>query len=497
MSQPLRALLIAILVAGVCTASRVHGATDVVKDNPMKVYMHYMPWFETPATLGGSNWGWHWKMNNKNPNIVDSQGRRQIAAHYYPQIGTYASRDVDVIEYHMLLMKYSGVDGLMVNWYGVQGTNGDLNDLLTSSNAIVNETQGFGLDYNVVMEDRFSANINQAKANVAYLRDNYFNDPNYIRINADNDPLLMVFGPITFQQTTQWTQILAEANEPVDFLTLWYEKDDAGSNADGEYAWIYEDEPQDNYDDHVRNFYTSRSRQLNSVGGVAFPGFDDYYEEGGVGDIIPFDIPHDNGAVLADTLQLASDYSDKFDFLQLATWNDHGEGTGFEPTVETGYDYLLQLQNFTGVDYGQSELELVFQLYRARKEFSGNAAIQSLLEQASVHLSNLQVGDARAIIDSVLTPGDFNDDGSVDGRDFLIWQRQLGQTGYYPLQQKAADTNADGIVDGADLALWQQYYGYVSPLGAVAAGVAVPEPATLSILMLSLSCLGSSRRRRT
>ena len=29
------------------------------------------------------------------------------------------------------------------------------------------------------------------------------------------------------------------------------------------------------------------------------PGFDDYYEEGGVGDIIPFDIPHDDGQTLA------------------------------------------------------------------------------------------------------------------------------------------------------------------------------------------------------
>ena len=33
--------------------------------------MHYMPWFETPATPGGNNWGIHWKFNNRNPNIVD------------------------------------------------------------------------------------------------------------------------------------------------------------------------------------------------------------------------------------------------------------------------------------------------------------------------------------------------------------------------------------------------------------------------------------------
>ena len=32
------------------------------------VYMHVMPWFVTPGEWGGGDWGFHWKMNNKNPN---------------------------------------------------------------------------------------------------------------------------------------------------------------------------------------------------------------------------------------------------------------------------------------------------------------------------------------------------------------------------------------------------------------------------------------------
>ena len=54
-------------------APAVGQPVDVPKTNPMKVYMHYMPWFETPQTLGGSNWGYHWKFNNRNPNIVDAK----------------------------------------------------------------------------------------------------------------------------------------------------------------------------------------------------------------------------------------------------------------------------------------------------------------------------------------------------------------------------------------------------------------------------------------
>ncbi|BBO35825.1 endo-alpha-mannosidase [Lacipirellula parvula] len=485
-------LLAALLIAA--SSLRVVVAADPVKTNPAKVYMHYMPWFETPATLGGSAWGWHWKMSNKNPNVVDSQGRRQIAAHYYPKIGPYASRDADVIEYHLLLMKMSGVDGVMVNWYGVQGSNGDINDLLNSSNAIIAQTNDFGLDYNVVLEDRFSTNISQAKANVAYLRDNYFNDPNYIRINADNDPLLNVFGPIAFQQPAQWTEILGQAGEPVDFQTLWYERNDAGVNADGEYAWIYQDASR-TYDQHVEDFYKFRATASGSFGGVAFPGFNDYYVQGGVGDIIPFDIPHNNGQVLDRTLSLANQYASKLDFVQLATWNDFGEGTMFEPTVETGYDYLLKLQDFTGVEYGEAELELVFQLYRARKAYAGDAAKQTLLDNAAALLNDLQISDARSIIDNLLPPGDFDGNGTVDGADFLVWQRENGSTGYYPLKQNAADGNADGVVDDADLDLWRQYLGFVSTSIGAAAAAAVPEPAALPLILAAAAFCGLRRRR--
>ena len=82
----------------------------------------------------GSSWGIHWTMQYENPNIVDAMGKRQIASHYYPIIGPYDSTDPNVLEYHMLLMKYSGIDGVMIDWYGQQGANGDIGSLLTASN---------------------------------------------------------------------------------------------------------------------------------------------------------------------------------------------------------------------------------------------------------------------------------------------------------------------------------------------------------------------------
>ena len=50
----------------------------------------------------------------------------------------------------------------------------------------------FGIKFGVVLEDRFSTvssgnttpDIEKGKANVRYLRDNYFNNPQYIRLQA-------------------------------------------------------------------------------------------------------------------------------------------------------------------------------------------------------------------------------------------------------------------------------------------------------------------------
>jgi hypothetical protein len=484
------AIVVGLYGASILSAAATAEPVAVQKTNPMKVYMHYMPWFQTPQTLGGQNWGFHWKFNNRNPNVVDADGRRQIASHYYPKIGPYDSSDADVIEYHMLLMKYAGVDGLMLDWYGVEGSNGDIGSLLSASNAIVDRTANFGLNFSVVMEDRFSANIDQAKANVGYLRDHYFNRPNYIRQGAAADPLLTVFGPITFQQPAQWTQILAEAGEDVEFLTLWYESQDAGVNADGEYSWIYEDE---NLDDHLSrqsSFLVSRAPTLKTAGGLAYPGFNDYYQEGGLGNVVPFEIAASNGQTLAQTLSLAKSRSANIDFLQLATFNDYGEGTMLEPTVETGFSYLVQLQQFTGVPYTQSELELVYRLYRERKSFAGNAAAQALLDQASTDLASLNVAGAQSLLDQLAPQGDFDSDGDVDGADLLKWQQQVGATGLYPLKSLAADGNADGVVNSADLALWQNDFAQMT--SAALSAAVIPEPQGASLLLTAaivLQCM--------
>ena len=56
--------------------------------------------------------------------IID--GKRDIASYYYPLIGPYATNDDRVLDYHFELMKLAKVDGIILDWYGEVGSNGDV-----------------------------------------------------------------------------------------------------------------------------------------------------------------------------------------------------------------------------------------------------------------------------------------------------------------------------------------------------------------------------------
>jgi hypothetical protein len=83
---------------------------------------------------------------------------------------------------------------------------------------------------------------------------------------------------------------------------------------------------------------------------------------------------------------------------------------------------------------------------------------------------------------------DFDDDGDVDGQDYLIWQRGLGLTGAANLADGDADDDND--VDGADLAVWQAQFGTT---GGVAA---VPEPTALATAVVCIGLALAALRRR-
>jgi hypothetical protein len=82
--------------------------------------------------------------------------------------------------------------------------------------------------------------------------------------------------------------------------------------------------------------------------------------------------------------------------------------------------------------------------------------------------------------------GDNDGNGSVNGRDFLIWQRHHGLTG----SNLQGDSNGDLVVDDFDLFLWRQNFGASLAVSALA-GIQVPEPYAAWLFLgafLSIRC---------
>jgi hypothetical protein len=74
--------------------------------------------------------------------------------------------------------------------------------------------------------------------------------------------------------------------------------------------------------------------------------------------------------------------------------------------------------------------------------------------------------------------GDYDQTGTVDGADFLAWQRQYGQVAS---PYAAADGDGSGTVDQPDLAVWSNYYGTpATSISSASMTSAVPALAALS-----------------
>jgi GH35 family endo-1,4-beta-xylanase len=84
----------------------------------------------------------------------------------------------------------------------------------------------------------------------------------------------------------------------------------------------------------------------------------------------------------------------------------------------------------------------------------------------------------------LVAPGDYNGDSTVDAVDYTVWRDSYGST-----DDLRADGNGDGVVDEADYGVWKSLFGTVYGGRGGQASIAVPEPATMCLLMLG-GCVG-------
>ena len=172
------------------------------------------------------------------------------------------------------------------------------------------------------------------------------------------------------------------------------------------------------------------------------------------------------------------------------------EYTAGETGISAGQTVTLKIQHIPSPDDGASPAKIIYsyddgtgpyvnldQALRTSGSFSGefsdgyemglnvlgraNRDAPYGVDDYTVTLSNfiIQIGDA-----------DFNDDGLVDGDDFLTWQVGLGVGSTH----SEGDASFDGVVNNDDLLAWRNQYGSVTATALTA--LSTPEPSTSALL---------------
>ncbi len=373
-----------------------------------------MPWFVSKPYSG--SWGWHWTMNHFNPSLLKSNGQAQIASWYYPLLGPYDSCDPAVLECHVLLMKLAGIDGVIVDWYGMDSFNDyAINNQRTL--ALFNYTRKAGLKFALCYEDstiqqelngKFisaATAISHAQQTFLYAQSNFFTDPTYLRLKGA--PVLLNFGPQYFKNSSDWVSIFSVLN-PSNHPAFFTEDNrlPAGSGAfDWPPMWLSRGGTNSltpsQLEEYLSNF-EQNARSWPAFISSAFPRFHDIYAQAGSNPSYGY-LDDANGAILTNTLLRA--ITNRSDIVQLVTWNDFGEGTSLEPTAEYGFRDLSLVQDLRrqylqpDFAYNTNDLSMALRLYNLRQQYSHNPTISAELDRVFTNI----VSGAAAIASRQLT----------------------------------------------------------------------------------------------
>jgi hypothetical protein len=95
-------------------------------------------------------------------------------------------------------------------------------------------------------------------------------------------------------------------------------------------------------------------------------------------------------------------------------------------------------------------------------------------------------------------PGDYNDDGSVDAADYVMWRKNEGTTNSLP------NDPIGGMIDADQYNQWRAHFGETAVGSGAFSNTTVPEPASALLLILgsaigcrktTLTCLARSKTR--
>lgn len=327
-----------------------------------------------------------------------------------PSSASTDSSDQDALDCQVQLMKLAGMDGVIVDWYGTTEFR-DYAVIHRNTEKLITTIRRAGLRFAICYEDQTVKHmvenefipaaqaVEEGAGSLRWLDEHWFSDEAYVRV--DGQPILLVFGPQYFSRE-QWSTLLGGLTHRPLLYALPHLTEQSG--ADGAFGWP----PVTGGREITTATWKKSLRELASredsgerILPVAFPGFRDIYQQAELHDSYG-SIDDRDGRTFAESYALAWDTDAPV--IQLATWNDYGEGTVIEPTVGHGYRYLefllkdIRRRRPDRPPILTDDLALPIRLYEARKAHQHDPDARKLLGEAAAALFDLRIEKARDLI---------------------------------------------------------------------------------------------------
>jgi len=390
-----------------------------------------------------------------NADLIDENGRHDIAAVAYPQTGLQSDLDSDYIEYQILLAKAAKIDGFFIEW----GFKPHENDVLLRTMQQVAAKYDFEIGvnwcdgwlyYDWITKVYPEVNTREAKTKYMvkcyqYLVDNVFTGKTALTVKGH--PVIYQFGG-NGATVDEYRLIMSQVRLPQGMkqpavLRRWadwgrLENDryiPVVSSADMETwkgvgiiptAWLparvrvrdAEHSDWDNYAvsadviEFMKPFRDSVWNVSNPSytikSGFAMPGMDNRGCAGWGRSHFYF-ISRENGDTYRDMWNFCMQSKDSLDMMFIASWSDYTEGHEIAPTIENGDRELRTTLKYASLfkneAYDEQGLSLPLALFRLRKDVHlldavgiDVSAFNNALDKAASLISNSSYAEAENLL---------------------------------------------------------------------------------------------------
>jgi hypothetical protein len=448
-------------------------ASGVVAGEPV-VGVYYYPWY-------GSFSGGH---------SVNQSLRGHLTPQQPPAIGAYSSRSSETIAAHIDQSHRGNIDFWALSWWGPQS-----HENTTIRTSILTHPRRDELRYAIHYESTgrlgtfASPSFSNLIPDFRYMANNYFQDPNYLKI--DGRPVVFIYLTRAYfnsQASRDAVAALRAAMNSEFRVNPYIIGDDlfgGGVNLQRAQLWdaitdfdVYGTAMQSRGStsaalNQLTNVYNSALQSLaaTNVGFIptASPGFNDSGVRSGHS-AAPRYLTDDPNSKEGDLFKkmlnevvVPRTDARADDILMINSFNEWHEDTQIEPTIvapRTNNDDS-GTQRYTEGHYYEGYGDLYLDILREATEPS--------------------------------LAGDYNRNGVVDAADYVVWRNTVRQSGF----GLPADGDRNLFVDTADYELWKAQFGLATGMASAAYsslvfGV-VPEPTPGTICLVGIMAITACR----